>query len=137
MIRWSVPCWIWLLFLAGCTSGTTSADETAIRLLAEQRRQAIIARDPARYRPLISPHYSHRGQNAAAKLADLATSFRQQVVSDFRTSDLRITVTGNQAVLNERYRLQLVSRGQSYDLAGEETIYLMKEADGWKISGGL
>ena len=132
----SVRHWLYLLLLAGC-SHNTGADETAIRQVAELRRQAIIARDPARYRPLISPAYNDRGKNASAKLAELTAALMVQEVADFRASDVTITVTGDQAVLHDRYRLTVVSKGTRYDFQGEETLRLRKEAGGWKISGGL
>jgi hypothetical protein len=129
--------WLGLLLLAGCAGGSSTADEAAIREIAELRRQAIIARDPARYRPLISPAYYDHGKGASAKLAELSKTLLSQEIVDFRTADQQITVSGDQAVLSERYRLQVVSKGTRYEFQGEETIRLRKETDGWKISGGL
>ncbi|HEY5975285.1 MAG TPA: nuclear transport factor 2 family protein [Geobacteraceae bacterium] len=129
--------WLGLLLLTSCARGSTADDEAAIREVAEQRRQAIIARNPANYRPLLSPSYFDQGVDANAKLAELAKTLLSQEIIDFRTTEQRITVSGAQAVLHDRYRLQVISKGNHYEFEGEETIRLRKETGGWKISGGL
>ena len=51
--------------------------------------------------------------------------------------DRKIEVSGRQATICGTYRITIVRKGKELNLEGVERIRLAKEADGWKIVGGL
>ena len=55
----------------------------------------------------------------------------------FRSFPGRVDISGRRAIIHGTYTMTVVVRGKELTLEGEEHIRLAKEADGWKIVGGL
>ena len=113
------------------------ADEQAIRTLLNERHQALTSRDFTRYRTIISPAYQDKGQDYAAKTAELANILTSWDRIERQSDPPVIRINGTTASSSACYRLRVTRQGKTLELAGEETLRLLREPDGWKIIGGL
>ena len=124
-----------LLFSPGCTR--SSADRQAIEKVVLTRQQALTAKDIKLYLTVISPAYNDKGKDYATETRELETNFRTFERINYRSLDRKIEIDGQQAIVSGTYRITIVRKGQELSLEGSERIRLAKEADGWKIVGGL
>ncbi|HEY6007645.1 MAG TPA: nuclear transport factor 2 family protein [Geobacteraceae bacterium] len=124
-----------VLLSFGCTAAP--ADRKAVETVAVKRQQALSNKDLPLYLSLISPAYNDKGKDYAAKTRELAASFRSFERLDYRSLDRKIEVSGRLATISGTYRITIVRKGKELNLEGVERIRLAKEADGWKIVGGL
>ena len=123
------------LFLVACSA--PNADEQAIRTLLNERHQALTSRDFTRYRTIISPTYQDKGQDYAAKTAELANILTSWDRIERQSDPPVIRIKGTTASSSACYRLRVARQGKTLELTGEETLRLQRGPNGWKIIGGL
>lgn len=121
-----------LLLLTAC--GT---DRRAVEEVMAQREKALATADIALYTSLLSPAYSDRGKDFAAKRAELEQTMKGFGPVSYRSQGRTVTVSADTATATGRYTMKVWFRGRPLELAGEETIRLRREAGTWKIIGGL
>ena len=131
--RW--PLFFLLLLIFGCSAG--SADREAVEAVAIKRQQALTTKDITLYLSILSPAYNDKGKNYAAEKKELEENFRSFDRIDYRSLDRHIEVSGDRATISGTYRLTIRNRGNEINLEGVEHLRLAREADGWKIVGGL
>ena len=131
--------WLFAFLLCGVLAGCASADHDrqAIAAVARQREQALTTRDLSLYLAILSPDYRDKGKDYAVKRAELATLLQNGQRLSYRCDDLTITVRGDQATYRCSYTLRVTGQRGEWEMAGREEIRLRKEANGWKIIGGL
>jgi ketosteroid isomerase-like protein len=124
-----------LLAIAGCSAG--NADRSAVEAVDNARREALNARDINRYLALLSRDYRDGRKDFAAEKRELEASFAAYERVSYRPLHRTITVSGTSATISGEYLLKVSLRGQTLEIPGKEDIRLKKQADGWKIVGGL
>ncbi|GLI37514.1 DUF4440 domain-containing protein [Geobacter hydrogenophilus] len=121
-----------LLALAGC-----AREERSIEEVLRQRERALATADVARYASLISPAYRDKGIDARTKRAEIAKTLAAFGPVSYRSLSRAIAVNGDNATVNSRYAMKVTTAGKPLELSGEETILLHREAEDWKIVGGI
>lgn len=123
------------LSVVGCSDSHT--DRKAIEAVLLQRQQALASKDLPLYLSIISPDYHNKGTDYAAKRAEIAATFAAFDRIDYRATDRRVEIHGDNATVAESYTLRVVGGGKGVTLAGREEVRFRREAGGWKIVGGL
>src|SRR4030042_1316348 len=91
----------------------------------------------SRYMAVVSPHYQDQGRGpeaVRAKVQDIFESFDQ---IRYRVLDRKLRWDGNQAVIEQGFRLEAELMGEHQTLEDRERLELRREDGQWKITGGL
>lgn len=120
------------LALAGCSTESRTVEEV-MRL----REQALATADARLYASLISPGYREKGLDCRAKRAELAKTLSDFGPVSYRSLSRTVTVNHDAATVTGRYAMKVTAKGAPLEITGVETIRLRREADGWKIVGGI
>jgi len=117
-------------------AGRVEEEDRIVRAL-DQRVQALESRDLSRYMAVVSPHYQDQGRGpeaVRAKVQDIFESFDQ---IRYRVLDRKLRWDGNQAVVEQGFRLEAELMGEHQTLEDRERLELLREDGQWKITGGL
>lgn len=120
-----LPALLLLLSLTGC-----GGDRCAVEEILRLREEALSRGDATLYASLLAPAYRQARP-------DLEQNLLISGPIDYRSLDRRIRLDGTTAEVAGRYVMKANVKGRVLELAGQETIVLHREKDGWKIAGGL
>ncbi len=121
--------------LAGCCSG--QRERAAVEAVDSARQEALNTRDINRYLQLLSRNYHDGKKDFAAEKRELEASFAAYGRISYRPMHRAITISGDTATISGEYLLKVTMHGRPLEFPGTENIRLKKEADGWRIVGGL
>jgi len=117
-------------------AGRVEEEDRIVQAL-DERVQALESRNLSRYMAVVSPHYQDQGRGSEAvraKVQDIFQSFDQ---IHYRVLERKLRWEGNQAVVEQGFRLEAELLGEPQTLEDRERLELVREDGQWKITGGL
>ncbi len=124
---------MFLLLLAGCGF----AEKDAIVTVLEARDQAVSSRDITAFGALLADDFMENGINKAERITEESALFKQFEEIQMHSHGRMITLHGPHAECEQSYSLRVLRDGDWRSLVQRERIQLKKNANGWKIIGGI